>query len=465
MSTPVSPIVIAASDGKGLAPGFLQKIGYDLSGGNYSVYQAAAAPRRGVRIEIQAGRAVVVFVSSGSFRLDQNAESRQLAAGSLIHIKGEASVTLHNTSGVEAVILIVVIPGELSQSSFASSSIVNSVGMPIVKIPCGRFLMGSPGSPPTPGADPLMDLFQPGGDEFPQHEVMISKPFGIGMYPVTKGEFRRFVEQTGYVTWAERNRAAGAIGIDLSTGLVGPGPDYNWRTPWKADHENIAYGEYHPVVSVAYNDAAAFCAWLSGKEGRTYRLPTEAEWEYACRAGSTTQHYFGDDPNDLEHHANVADQSLQRVWIQKVAHPDPKMPPVGAKLPPYAVSWDDRWPFVSVAGKFKPNPWGLYDMHGNVGEWCSDWYDPEYYKKSSCGDPQGPALEDAPYIDISFIPGFPPEFPNRRKLRVVRGGVWLDPAIAYRSADRRTHVRHPVDAAADIGFRVVLEWNRQDWDV
>jgi formylglycine-generating enzyme required for sulfatase activity len=196
---------------------------------------------------------------------------------------------------------------------------------------------------------------------------------------------------------------------------------------------------------------------------RTYRLPTEAEWEMACRAGSTSRFFFGDDYRQLQKYANLADASLQAVWTQREQNPNLQIP-VGTPLPPYAMPWDDKWPFPAVVGKFEPNNWGLYDMHGNVGEWCTDWYDPGYYATSPTVDPTGPAEAVAPEIDVGFIPGLPPAIPKKRKLRVIRGGVWLDPVVAMRSADRRNHVRHPVDAAADIGFRVVMEWNAKDWD-
>jgi formylglycine-generating enzyme required for sulfatase activity len=126
------------------------------------------------------------------------------------------------------------------------------------------------------------------------------------------------------------------------------------------------------------------------------------------------------------------------------------------------VGWNDGWPFTAVVGRFKPNSWGIYDMAGNVGEWCTDWYKPDYYAKDlKDGVNEDPENTKEEVIDIPELPGAPAQ---KRSLHVVRGGVWLDPTVAYRSADRRTHLRHPVDAAADIGFRVVLEWNDEDWD-
>jgi formylglycine-generating enzyme required for sulfatase activity len=273
-------------------------------------------------------------------------------------------------------------------------------------------------------------------------------PFFLGKYEVTVGQFRQFVEAMGYQTEGEQN-GKGSTGLDLSTGKVETKPEYNWRY-WLREDEQHPSGfqqtDEHPAVCVSWNDAQAFCTWLSAQEGTAYRLPTEAEWEYACRARTTTRFYSGDDEDTLQEVANIADASLQEQWVWRTS--DPPFPE-GTHLPPYAKPWNDRYPFTAPVGRFKPNVFGLYDMLGNVGEWCSDWYDPDYYKQSPRDNPQGPA--SGPLIDISDrLPGAEP-----RSLRMLRGGVWLDPASGCRSADRHTHRRHPVDSAADIGFRVV----------
>ncbi|HZG53908.1 MAG TPA: formylglycine-generating enzyme family protein, partial [Pyrinomonadaceae bacterium] len=313
----------------------------------------------------------------------------------------------------------------------------NTIGMLLTKIPAGEFLMGST------HADP-----EANDDERPQHRVRIRKPFLMGVHEVTVGQFRRFVEETGYQTEGERN-GRGSIGLDLITGKVEPKAQYTWQSWLAEDGEHpsdFQQTDEHPVVCVSWGDAQAFCRWLSGKEGKQYRLPTEAEWEYACRAGTTTKFYSGDDENSLREIANIGDASLQEKWVWGTD--DPPFPK-GMHLPHYAKPWNDGYPFTAPVGQFKPNAFGLYDMYGNVGEWCSDWYDPDYYRQSPTDDPQGPSA--VPLIDISDrMPGAEP-----RTLRVVRGGVWLDPATAYRSADRWTHRRHPIDSAADIGFRVV----------
>jgi formylglycine-generating enzyme len=312
-------------------------------------------------------------------------------------------------------------------------ALVNSIGMELVLIPAGDFLMGAPDS--DPDAAP---------NEKPQHRVKITKPMLMGRTEVTVGQFRKFVEEEAYSTEGERNRK-GSFGLDLKTGMVEPRPEYTWLSWLKKDPKrpvDFEQTDDHPVVCVSWEDARNFCRWLSGKEGIDYRLPTEAEWEYACRAGTTTRYSNGDDENALKDMANIADKSLQEKWIMEIGG-------MKMNLPPYAKWYDDGAPFTRPVGGLEPNPWGLCDMHGNVGEWCLDWYDGGYYRKSPHTDPQGPKTGEL--VDISKI--MPGQSPVR--LRIVRGGVWLDPALGCRSSDRSTQLRHPVYSAADIGFRVV----------
>src|SRR5262249_33763401 len=161
---------------------------------------------------------------------------------------------------------------------------------------------------------------------------------------------------------------------------------YTWR--WVGRRQT----ERHPVLNVSWNDAVAFCEWLSEqerKEGWTYRLPTEAEWEYACRAGTSTPFSCGDIVWSLRKHANLADASL-RPKLKGRAYDNWGFAP-----------WDDGCPFDAPVGSFRPNPWGLYDMHGNVLQWCQDRYGARYYRLSEKDDPQGP---------------------KTGKFRVVRGG-------------------------------------------
>ncbi len=169
------------------------------------------------------------------------------------------------------------------------------------------------------------------------------------------------------------------------------------------------------MVNVSWNDAVAFCKWLSGKEAKTYRLPTEAEWEYACRAGTTTRYSSGDDPKTLAKVGNVADASF------KAQFPD------GG----YTIKAHDGFVFTAPVGSFQPNAFGLYDMHGNAWQWCADKYGEKYQAAPSADDPSGP---------------------NSGDLRVLRGGSWVDGPIYTRSAKRSGIT--PGSRFDGTGFRV-----------
>ncbi len=171
------------------------------------------------------------------------------------------------------------------------------------------------------------------------------------------------------------------------------------------------------MVNVSWNDAVAFAEWLSRKEGKTYRLPTEAEWEYACRAGTTTRYFSGDDAEGLAEVGNVADGTAK------------------AKYPglTWGIAAQDGFVYTSPVGRYRPNAWGLYDMHGNVNEWCWDWYDKDFYKSSRVDDPAGPL---------------------KAALRVIRGGSWIHDPRGCRSADRS----RPASGSrrSELGFRLAL---------
>ncbi len=273
------------------------------------------------------------------------------------------------------------------------------VTMEMVLIPAGEFQMGSGES-----AEETAAFFNKtyGGhlvqakwfkDEHPQHRVRITKPFYLGTYHVTRGQFRQFVKDSGYKTDAEKGENPGAFGWDLDKKESGFNGKYSWR------NAGFEQTDEHPVVNVSWNDAVAFCKWLSKKEGKTYQLPTEAEWEYACRAGTTTRYHSGDDPETLAEVGNVADAAL------KAQCPGWK----------YTIKANDGYVFTAPVGKFKPNAFGLYDMHGNTWQWCVDWYGAEYYAASPVDDPTGPASG----ADC-----------------VLRGGTWCGGPFYSRSAGR-----------------------------
>jgi formylglycine-generating enzyme len=284
----------------------------------------------------------------------------------------------------------------------------NSLGMKLVQIPAGEFRMGS-----TAGDLDKVRQFDPefrrefGASEQPDRRVRLSRAFHLGMHEVTRGQFATFIKATGHTTDAEKD-PQGGWGIDRNGKWVQQ-PEFNWRNP------GFAQTDVHPVVNVSWNDATAFCAWLGRKEGRKYRLPTEAEWEYACRGRTGTLFQTGDDPEALTAVANVADGSTRARF--------PSFRPVRA---------DDGFVFTAPVGRFRANDFGLHDMHGNVAEWCSDWYG-DSYTATVTKDPVGPATGSS---------------------RVVRGGSWVDGARHCRSAARNQ--ANPSGRDNDRGFRVVL---------
>ena len=243
----------------------------------------------------------------------------------------------------------------------------------------------------------------------PRHRVRLTKPFFLGATEVTVGAFRRFVDESGYRTDAEKDELGNVL--DDNSYLV-PKRGVTWRSA------GFPQTDEHPVVQVSWNDAAAFCQWLSGKEGKTYRLPTEAEWEYACRAGAQTQWCNGDDPERSMEMGNFLDAAAK------------------AEFPHYAKnarSISDSYVFTAPAGQFRRNAFGLYDMHGNAWEWCADWYEPGYYAKSPSDDPLGPDSGQA---------------------RLFRGGSWLRDALLTRSDAREWSP--PNLRGCGLGFRVAM---------
>ncbi len=234
-------------------------------------------------------------------------------------------------------------------------------------IPPGTFEMGSKLSPErviaTYGGD--AEWKQLHEDEHPRHTVTLTRGFWLATKEVTVGQFQAFADAAGYQTDAEKGGSGYTFSPD--TGQWGDTKGASWRNPgWVLE-------DRQPAVLVSWNDAVAYCEWLSRKTGETYRLPTEAQWEYACRAGTDTEFWWGDRMEDGRGCLNGADE---------------------AKLP-NGSQWDYRFPFsdgywnVSPVGSFKANRWGLYDMHGNVWEWCSDWFGD--YASGSVTDPSGPA--------------------------------------------------------------------------
>ena len=252
------------------------------------------------------------------------------------------------------------------------------VGFDMLPIPGGKYLMGASQAEFRNANKDDKDAKY---DEGPQHEVAIES-FWMGKYEVTWEEY----EQWG-------------VGLDKKRRTLAKIKNTPWDKPWDelADHitqPTMPYTDMSfnmgkqgcPATCMTQLAAQCYCKWLSAKTGRYYRLPTEAEWEYACRAGTKTAYSFGDDPAKLGDYAWYSDNS------------------------------DDKYHKV---GQKKPNPWGLYDMHGNVAEWVLDQYIPDYYKQFEGKVTTNPWAK-----------------PTREYPRVVRGGSWDNPAEKLRSAAR-----------------------------
>ena len=265
-------------------------------------------------------------------------------------------------------------------TSAAPAVLENSLGMKFVRVPAGEFTMGSDATPQDLAARfhnyDLARLTKI-DDEAPAHRVRITRDFYLGQHEVTVGQFRRFVARSGYIPESIADHT-GAYGYNpdydpdktvRGDAFEGRDPKYSWRYP------GFKQGDDEPVVNVSWNDAVAMAKWLSAQEERRYRLPTEAEWEYACRAGSNTTFPNGDDPAGLAAIANTFDADAAVNWPRWQA---------------YALPAHDGYPFTSPVGRFAPNAFGVYDMLGNVWEWVSDWYGADTYGHAPLADPHGP---------------------------------------------------------------------------
>lgn len=300
----------------------------------------------------------------------------------------------------------------------------NSLGMQMVLIPAGEFMMGNDASMqslarffPQYEERRLRNL----ADEAPVHRVRITRSFYMSRHEVTVGQFRRFLRTSGHVPESIAdgtggygyNREYDPASTLRGDAFEGRHPRYSWENP------GFDQTEDHPVVNVTWHDAQALVRWLSKVEGRRYRLPTEAEWEYACRAGTRTHYHSGDDPASLGKAANVFDADAAANW---------------PNWQQFALSVRDGYPFTSPVGQFEPNAFGLHDMHGNVWEWTADWHDETYYAHSPLNDPPGPA---------------------KGEVKVRRGGSWHTWPLYARCAYRNWN--SPDTRYTLVGIRLVME--------
>ena len=252
-----------------------------------------------------------------------------------------------------------LLAGLLLVSARAQDLDLGGVPLKLVSIPAGKFLMGSPKGDPGAAFNESDRLKQ---NDYYQHPVILTRAFLLGATEVTQAQYRAV---TG-------------------------------RNP------SVFKGDNLPVDNVSWDDAVKFCELLSAKTGKTVRLPTEAEWEYACRAGTATRYYFGDDPD----YTLLADHAWYEANSARQTHP---------------------------VGQKKPNDWGLHDMGGNVWEWCADTFKGPYEDKSVT-DPAGPP------------PG---------EIRVLRGGCWETGPLSARSANRGGILA--TRATSRFGFRIVVQ--------
>jgi formylglycine-generating enzyme len=270
----------------------------------------------------------------------------------------------------------------------------------MVRLPPGTFMMGS--SEAEAKREEAKD--EEVADERPRHSVMIKREIAIGQYAITRGEFGAFVKETGHdprgcIVFAEGNWTFNQ--------------DRSWRNP------GFAQTDQHPVVCISLSDSQRYAEWLSKRTGQTYRLPTEAEWEYAARAGTLTARFWGDGRDHACDFANGADFtaaeafSLNKGDVKQVSQ------------------CSDGYAYTAPVGSFRPNAFGLNDMLGNVFQWTEDCYNNSY--------------DGAPSDGSARTTG-------ECKYRVLRGGSWVNSPWVVRAAIR--FKSNPDSRYDSGGFRV-----------
>ena len=302
-------------------------------------------------------------------------------------------------------------PSREQRSQPLPSSGIGRDGMPMVLVPEGTFWLGSdPDEICEWDSLTKVDFCfpDPDADYAPRHQVKINA-FSLDAYETTVDQFGQFVAETGYTSTAESKGKQVAV-IEVANFLFGKSwqphnvEGANWRNPMGTSPSTSNPSTKHPVVQISWFDAHRYCQW-AGK-----RLPTEAEWEYAARAGTTTKHWWGDDA-PIQKMGNLPDRSFKALFDEKVDFEN----------------FDDGFARSSPIGSFLPNDWGLYDMAGNVWEWTNDWYDSKSYVGNVQSNPTGP---------------------DNGEQKVKRGGSWF----SYKELKVRRS-QHPEDSDDRTGFR------------
>ena len=279
-----------------------------------------------------------------------------------------------------------------AQSMAAPPTVMEDHQDRMALIPAGTFQMGSDDGE---------------ANEKPMHTVAVSS-FYLSKYEVTVAEFRVFIEASAYRTDAEKEGS--------SYGYEGTEWKQITGRNWRHDPEGKLGQDNHPVINVSWNDAQAYIQWLGQKNGHTYRLPTEAEWEYAAGNGSRhTKYSWGNSDVAGRKGGNVADETGKKSFSDWTIFD----------------GYTDGFVFTAPVGSFDPNDFGLFDITGNVWEWCSDWYNADYYKSSPSKNPAGASSGSA---------------------RVFRGGSWYDYPQVCRVAFRNGLT--PGDRGSFLGFRL-----------
>ena len=265
----------------------------------------------------------------------------------------------------------------------AGEEITNTIGMKLVYIPAGKFTMGSPKIEQAQFRKVISPQYADHADQEKQHEVHITKGFYLGKYAVTQSEYNQVMKKNPSYFGRDGGGKEAVARLDTSK---------------------------FPVESVSWEEAKEFCRRLSKLEGKEYTLPTEGQWEYACRAGTTTTFHSG---------ATLStDQANYRGDSPFAGEP----------------KGENRKRPVPV-GSFAANGWGLHDMQGNVFQWCGDWYNQTEYDRGDCKDPTGPLTKSSRVV--------------------VRGGSWHYGAWSCRSANR--YHREPAFRGPFVGFRLALQ--------